>query len=93
MQNLRRALALRLPLHDTLTSSIQWQQAAAMSKITKTESGSGDSKLQLMMKALEPQAVEDITMSPEELAEAERRSVLNFTLCSAFYTDEKLYYP
>ena len=89
MQNLRRALALRLPLHDNFASSFQWQQAAAMSKITKTESGSGDSKLQLMMKALEPQAVEDITMSPEELAEAERRSVLNFFSWSTLYTNEQ----
>jgi ribosomal protein S10 len=76
MQNLRRALALRLPHNDIsiFTSTFSKQQAAAMSKITKTESGSGDSKLQLMMKALEPQAADDVTMTPEELAEAEKRS-------------------
>jgi hypothetical protein len=76
MQNLRRALTLRLPHHDIsiLASGFSGQQAAAMStNITKTESGSSDSKLQLMMKALEPQVAEDVTMTPEELAEAEKR--------------------
>jgi len=76
MQNLRRALSLRLPHHDIsiLASGFSRQQASAMStKVTKTESGSGDSKLQLMMKALEPQAVDDVTMTPEELADAEKR--------------------
>jgi hypothetical protein len=78
MQNLRRALALLSHHNDIsfLTSGFSRQQTAAMAtKITKTESGSGDSKLQLMMKALEPQAAEDVTMTPEELAEAEKRSV------------------
>jgi hypothetical protein len=78
MQNLRRALSWRLPHHDIsiLASGFSRQQAAAMSKITKSESGSGDSKVQLMMKALEPQAADEITMTPEELAEAEKRLVL-----------------
>lgn len=76
MQNLRRTLVLRLPHNDIsiLASGFSRQQAAAMStKVTKTDSGSGDSKLQLMMKALEPQAADDVTMTPEELAEAEKR--------------------
>lgn len=75
MQTLRRALALRLHHNELLALGFSRQQAAAMSKVTTKESGSGDSKVQLMMKALEPQTADDVTMSPEELAEAEKRSV------------------
>ena len=72
MQGLRRALALRLPRHDGFAGL--GQQAAAMSDAAGGQGG-GDGKLQMMLKALEPQAVEAVAMTPEELAEAERRCV------------------
>ena len=77
MQSARRAIMVRLP------SLAQWpgptQQAAALATAAKPpaakapELGSGDGKMQAMLRALQPQEVEPLDMSPEELAEAERR--------------------
>ena len=77
MQSLRRALTLRLPKHDIFSSSLR-QQTASMAN--EAHEGSGDSRLQLMLKALEPQEIEDIEMTPDELAEAEKRFVNYFLL-------------
>ena len=40
---------------------------------TNAEGSNGDSRVQIMLKALDPQVVEDVEMTPEEMAEAEQR--------------------
>ena len=51
---------------------MQW--AGFAKRAARDESG-GDSKMQKLLKALEPREVEEVEMSPEDLAEAERRWV------------------
>ena len=73
MHSLRRACsALRLShVHGTISSNLPKQTVAAMA--TNAEGSNGDSRVQIMLKALDPQVVEDVEMTPEEMAEAEQR--------------------
>lgn len=70
----RRLLQLQwAPCLGGSSTGSSLQQWAGYAKKSRDESGGGDGKLQKLLKALEPREVEKVELSPEDLAEAERR--------------------
>lgn len=84
---MRRSLAFHLFAHD-IANSLRQPFVAAMSTATKAE-GAGDSRLQLVLKALEPRPVEKVKMTDEELAEAAQRFVLVYVSVYAFHASHQ----
>lgn len=76
-----RALLQRLVPDGMAGSGSSLQQLAGFAKKSSKDETGGDSRMQKLLRALEPAAVEDLQLSPEDAAEAERRCACESTAC------------